>query len=436
MKPRLVIFMLGITLLAGTAACTTQPAPTSTIQPTITEITSTPEPTQIPSLTPSPTVTVTVTPTPFPTSFPLSEVEYLLPPTIRYLDENSVTIFFELSQPISGSVFLLAEGSGLLANQQDFGSDETRHMLTFTGLEPAANYRILTAVETDMGMQIPNFEGEDWGTINCKTRSDAYPLRIGMISDASFGDEVTQQLIANMAQADLDFVFHLGDVVDVLEWGVDPFQAYAENYYQSFAPLLKQMPVYTVPGNHDYDADIRYNEEPFYFYAFPPASQMDNRQYTQLAFNDVQFLLLDAMTLWGMPGREAQDAWLVEQLHNDQYRISIPIFHIAPFSSSVVHPEDGAPIRNFWVPLFEEANVPAAFSGHFHHYERLTVNGITYIVAGGGSSVLYAVGEYLPQTEVITRTSHFILLEVYPDTLEITAVDVDGNILDTISVGY
>ena len=86
---------------------------------------------------------------------------------------------------------------------------------------------------------------------------------------------------------------------------------------------------------------------------------------------------------------------LKERLADPRFRITIPVFHVAPYSSSIVHPDDGLPVRYSWNWRFEQSKVPLVLSGHFHHYERLVANGITYIVSGGGSSTLYAQGELL-----------------------------------------
>lgn len=419
------------------AACTTEPVqPIETITPEPPTATVTPQLTSTPTLTPTatlyPTVTPTATSTSFPMEFSLGAAVYRIPPTIRYLTGESVMIFFELDQPLEGSVFLI-DPAGQVAVQQAWDSAETRHLLTFDGLTAGVQYRVLPLLSADGIWTQPTFRGEIW-PLRCTTLADESPLRVGVNSDASFGDAVTQQFVAAMASADLDFVVHLGDVVDVLEWGVDPYQSYAEKYYAPFAPLLQQLPVYTIPGNHDYDADIRYNDEPFYFTAFPVAPQMADRQFYALEYDDVRFLFLDAMTLWGMPGRDAQDAWLTEQLA-DTETTTIILSHIAPFSSSSVHPEDSLPFQNLWVPLFESAHVPLVMSGHFHHYERLNVNGITYIVTGGGSAVTYALGQYLPESQFVKRTSEYLILEFREGEIHLRAIDVDGTVIDEVVIG-
>jgi predicted phosphodiesterase len=431
-RKRLFIVLIALVWLA---ACTSQPAePTipAPVLPTTTPQkvdTVTPAPTS--TAIPSPTLTPSLTATPYSTAYPLGEVAYRIPPTIRYLTSDSVTIFFALDQPVQGKLLLVDE-EGRLVQEQTWDAVQTRHLLTFEGLTPGASYHVVPVLTSAEQWVQPAFRGDAW-PLTCTTPDGETPLRIGVISDASFGDAVTQQFVNEMAAADLDFVLHLGDVVHETEWGVDPYASYAEKFYTPFAPLLQQLPVYTVPGNHDYDANIRYNEEPFYFTAFPPAPFMADRQFYALDYNGVRFLLLDSQTMWGMPGRAEQDAWLAEQLQ-DTETPTIAVFHIAPFSSSSVHPEDSAPLRNFWVPQLEAANVPLVLSGHFHHYERLLVNDIHYIVAGGGSATTYALGPSLPETQFVRRVSSYVLIQIGEDTISLQAIDIDGNLIDEVTI--
>jgi hypothetical protein len=109
------------------------------------------------------------------------------------------------------------------------------------------------------------------------------------------------------------------------------------------------------------------------------------------------------------------------------------VFHIPPFTSGH-HRDDGIPIRQAWVPLFEEATVALVLSGHDHNYERLELNGITYIVSGGGSNKLYSQKETREESEFFTATSHFVILELFPDRIDMTAYDVDGEAFDLYTV--
>jgi predicted phosphodiesterase len=315
--------------------------------------------------------------------------------------------------------------------------------LTFDQLEPGTEYEVVVALnDGGDGFLQPSFRGRAWGPVALKTFPIEGPVRFAAISDASFGDPTTRALIEEIAASQVDFVLHAGDVVDQTEEGVDPYDSYAEKFYDVFEPVLRSVPVYTVPGNHDYDLDIRADDAPFYFRAFPPfpdaafpgQETAERNQFYGFEHAGVRFLMLDSQVLFGVAGRDVETQWLKERLAESGYRATIVVVHVAPFSSSSVHPTDSQPIRAAWVPLFEQAEVALVISGHFHDYERLEVNDIPYIVTGGGSSTLYAPGAILPQTRMFKRQSHFLLGEIDEDTLTLTAVGVDGQVFDQLTI--
>ena len=295
----------------------------------------------------------------------------------------------------------------------------------------------------DEGLSQPSFQGEQWGPLGFRTVQEGAAVRIGVIGDASFGDVATVSLVETLAAADLDFIIHTGDVVDVLEYGRDPYQAYAEAFYLPFEPLLTRMPVYSIPGNHDYDADILVDGAPFYFTAFPPfpgVSRPEGEPGEHIAAyaftrDGLQFLFLDSQVFYGAEGRAAQDAWMQERLEDSGTLVTIPIFHIGPYSCSTVHPEDSIAVRDSWVHRLQAGRVPLVLSGHFHGYERAEDAGITYVISAGGSEILYAQGAWLPQTRFAQRVSHVVVLEIGLGELHLEALSESGERLDEIRIG-
>jgi predicted phosphodiesterase len=430
-------------LLSG---CTPGAGPTE-LEPA--ESPATPIPTLRLTDTAIPQSTATESPTPTATHWlqnhdvPIGDIAYKIPLTILHVTDDSATLFFELETRVEGKVVLLpVSGTGQVI-EINLNPQQTRYVLPIQGLQRRTEYKVVVLVEPEEGEPFqPGFLAQPWGPVHLRTISEADTVRFGMLSDASFGDPVTTQLILEMAEYDLDFVLNAGDVVDEVRAEIDPFVSYAEKYYKPFEPLLSRMPVYTVPGNHDYDLDIRYEGEPFFYYAFPPfvdplipsQTQPENRQFYAFSYAGVQFLMLDTQTFFGIPGRQEQLEWLSERIADTSFKTSLPVFHVSPFSSSVVHPNDSLPVRSSWVPLFEEEGVPLVLSGHFHHYERFTREGITYIVSGGGSSILYAQGQLLPGSELYRRQSHFLLVEIYETRLSLQAIALGGEIIDSLEI--
>ena len=409
--------------------------------PVVTPVSPTAVPTSVPNEIPTSSPIPILTPIldVFAANFPLGDVAYLLPLTIRHVSPTSAVLFFELNQPVEGILFFQVEGTSV-GGEMAFLSDKTRHLLTLENLTPGKTYQIRVGIPTEEdNFTEPSFLGQRWGPLTVHTPSEMGVLHFGVIGDASFGDPVTVSLIEHMAAVGLEFVLHTGDVVDETELNVNPFDSYKHKYYKTFAPLLQQMPIYTVIGNHDYDTDIRWQGEPFYFNAFPPFDDplvpgSGLSQYYAFSMGGLQFIMLDSQVFFGIAGREEERLWLAERLADDRFRASIPVLHVSPFSSSLVHRYEGVPVRDSWVPMFEEANVPLVFSGHTHQYERLQINDITYIVSGGGSAITYAAGEILTESQVFARNSHFVLAEVYPDRLDLTSLSVEGETIDRVSI--
>jgi len=379
----------------------------------------------------------------FDSEYPAGSINFAIPLTLRHVGADRAVLFFELDEPSEGRLVYKSQTlDSYEGGEIQLDPEETRHLIELEGLTPGADYaaKVLLGNEED-GFSEPLFLDESWGVVEFGTITAGEPLRVGVIGDASFGDQATEQLVELMADYNLDFVLNTGDVVYEAD-SADLYASYSEKFFQPFKPLLKNGPVYTVMGNHDYDRAVMWQEAPFYDHAFPPfedpafgyPAERRGNQFYGLAFGDLQFLMLDSQAIFGAGGREVQDAWMKDRLADPRYRYTIPVFHVSPYSSSIVHPDDGDPVRLSWNYLFEAARVPLVFSGHFHHYERLSANGITYIVSGGGSSTLYAQGGPLQESHLYVPRTHFVLLEIYPDRIELGAIAKEGDTFDRATI--
>jgi len=389
---------------------------------------------------------LTPTATPFPplAELPTSGIAYILPLTVQAVSEQSAQLLFELERPTEGSLLLRQVGqAGAFVQAFPISSNAPYQMLTVTPLEPDTEYEAILALRAPDGTFLqPAFLGEAWGSVHFHTLSDIEPLRVGVIGDSGFGESVTAKLAEQMAAYHLDFVIHTGDLVYQVSENANPAEAFALKFYRPFSPILHRMPIFAVPGNHEYAKDARVDGSPYYFHAFPPLSDAKwatqplpaKRQYYALVYQNIQFIFLDSQVFFGEEGRKEQDAWLTQRLQDDQFAYSVVITHVPLFTSSFIHPADSLPVRQAWQPLFASVQVPLVLSGHSHNYERLEVDGITYVVTGGGSAELYPAGKHDPHSQAFSMSSHFVLLEFYDDQIAITAIDKNGKILDQAQV--
>jgi len=304
------------------------------------------------------------------------------------------------------------------------------------------DYQVVVGLSAgDNLYQPPNYRGKDWGLVYFHTPGGEEPLRIGVIGDSGLGEESTLALAEQMVSHDLDFVLHTGDVVYLMNNHPEPFEAYAEKYYKPLAPLLHEVPIYPVVGNHDIERATLWGGRPFYYYAFPPFATTTfspsdfngQNQWYAVAYGPIQFLMLDTQTLFGEDGLVEQTAWLEERLADERFDFSIPVFHVPPYSSGP-HKDEGPIVEQIWGHLFVSDQIPVVFSGHEHFYERLEVDGMTYLISGGGSSVLYNMVEQHSQNQVFFREMHFVLMEIYEDRIEISAITEAGELLDQFNI--
>lgn len=456
-------FMLVLALVGCTTPAADPPATAYIIYVTATEPADPPLSTETlpapPSSTPNPALStatllaVTPSPTAVPTALPTppiqladapAEVAYTLPLTVQHVTEDAATLFFELETAAEGVLLYWPAGDSTQQNRIDLAAGSARQQITLQGLLPDVEYEALAVLGPDPQSGLFRqvlYSGQIWDPVRFHTVSTQQPLRIGVLGDSGFGEQVTYDLVREMAAYNLDFVIHTGDVVYKVYDNASPYEAFMLKYYQPFAPLLREMPVYPVVGNHDIELATEIEGTPFYYLAFPPFpdprfAPSDRRglnKWYAFAYGDIQFLMLDTQTFFGEGGWNAQNEWLTERLADTRFRHTIPVFHVAAYAAGL-HPRDGLPVQELWVPQFEAANVPLVLSGHDHNYERFQINGITYVVSGGGSTALYAQSEAPEGLQVFAQCTHFTLLEIYTDRIDVQAIALGGEVLDQATI--
>jgi predicted phosphodiesterase len=442
-KSSLVFIIIVCFLLTG---CRQADEPSSLA----TMVSSTPEiATAIPSPTPHllPTPTPTYLPTPSATPGPVitldelhPDISYTIPLTTQWVSDTSAVLHFALSRAAVGYLFYGTASEGEFSQSVPIRMDGLAHQIVITDLEVGATYQAAVGLFSEGVYRTPGLQEESWDPIHLQTlKTDPWPIRIGVIGDSGFGGRVTFNLADQMADYDLDFVIHTGDLVYKVEENDDAAEAFIAKYYRPFSTILHEIPIYPVPGNHEFDAAARWRGVPCYYAAFPQltggisGSGDEYRRYYALELGKVQFLFLNSQDLFQGQGISAQTLWLEERLNDDRFVISLPVLHIPPFTSGL-HLNDGVFIAREWVPLFGPDHVPIVLSGHDHNYQRLFVNGITYVVSGGGSRVLYSLSDPHPGSMFFSATSHFVLLSLYQDRLELEAISVDDEVLDSVVI--
>jgi 3',5'-cyclic AMP phosphodiesterase CpdA len=101
------------------------------------------------------------------------------------------------------------------------------------------------------------------------------------------------------------------------------------------------------------------------------------------------------------------------------------------FYTSAAEDEVELAMRAALAPIFERYGVDLVLCGHKHNYERLVVNGVTFVVSGGGGGRLTAFTTPEPGSEKAVLAHHFVLVVVDGDRLSGTAIDSSGQVIDS-----
>jgi hypothetical protein len=152
-----------------------------------------------------------------------------------------------------------------------------------------------------------------------------------------------------------------------------------------------------------------------------------HRYYTW-SVGQTQFFMLDAND----PGNSSQRAWLERTLGASRAHVKIVVFHQPAFTSGL-H-TDNIGVQQNWVPLFVRYHVTLVLTGHNHDYEHLKVDGIDFVVSGGGGQSSYPCLRVEPGAVRCVAAYHFLLVTVASRTVTVRAIRPSGEELDRFEI--
>lgn len=305
------------------------------------------------------------------------------------------------------------EGDGLV----EFGPDSSYgstgvdsaigelHSVELTGLEPSTeyHYRVLSSsgeIGVNHTFSTANFPDE--------------PFSFVAYGDTRTNDDDRALVVSRILQVNPDLVFNTGDLVED-----GNYESQWRLWFSTNQMLLEDKPYFVAIGNHEHNAPIYYD-----YWHFP-----GNEQWYSVNYGNAHFICLSTETyLYG-----DQRSWLESDLAaaSDSALWIFVFFHKPPYSSGS-HGSSNA-VRNAWCSLFETYGVDIVFNGHDHHYERSLVNGVYYIVTGGGGAPLRPVGAS-SWTIYSESTLHCCGVTIEDSLLTLDAIKPDGTIFDSFSI--
>lgn len=175
-------------------------------------------------------------------------------------------------------------------------------------------------------------------------------------------------------------------------------------------------------GNHDWRAP---GAKPYLEYFTLPG----NERYYDFSRGPVQLFALnsDSHEPDGTTSDSPQGQWLQRQLRASSACWKLVYFHHPPYSSGTTH---GSSVWMQWP--YRQWGADVVVSGHEHHYERLVVDGLLYLVNGAGGKSLYPFGPPIAGSQVRYNDDYGALrVEASTSSLTFQFIARTGEVVDS-----
>lgn len=247
------------------------------------------------------------------------------------------------------------------------------------------------------------------------------PMRFIAFGDYGQGTPFQNQLGQVMAdvyqQTPYGTVLLLGDNI----YPDGNIEKLAKTHFEDpYAPLIRNHVRFLAAiGDHD-DHKGHVKDEMDYF-------KMPGKYY-QVSKGPVDFFVLNTTFFVRSP---EQRAWIENALAHSKARWKIVVGHHPLYSSGRNGNTEGT--REILEPMLQKYHADLYLAGHDHDYERFKpIQGVNYIVSGGGGSYLYDFRQVQPGSMVRLKTHHFLLFEVTDNQLWMKVINRFGDVIDCV----
>jgi hypothetical protein len=322
--------------------------------------------------------------------------------SLHAVTRSSIVLFFTTDVAVRASVDHGVGSTGERITTE--AAPTTRHLVKLTGLAPDTTYQY--TVRAGTATQSGSF------STAIDYAATPKPFRFAVVGDARGHAEWARVAKAIRAKNPKFFV-QTGDTSSTggtSEW---------VSYYAAGKDLFANVPVYAAQGNHDVGSN-------YSVYNVAPQSSSGSDLYYAFVWGNAAFVAIDTNSSTSPGG--AQSSWVTGAL---QTLSGGPLFafHHHPLYSCGSHGSSSTLQANFKA-TFERAKLTTDYTGHDHNMVVWTpINGVRYVVAGGGGAPLYAVNAC---PGPFARSAYgFMMVDVDGATVTETIYDADGNQLWT-----
>lgn len=211
-----------------------------------------------------------------------------------------------------------------------------------------------------------------------------------------------------------------------------------DTFNQVFQPLIsKQVPIYSILGNHDYlqDPSVQVNSKELKWF-------MRDYYYEQ-KFDNVNLLFVDTCQLsestWvdtqkieSVHGQthgilvEKQMEWLEKKLQNDSDKLKIVIGHYPILTNGYYRGKVDA-LKEKLMPLFQKYKMNLFISGHEHNIQHIQENEFHQIVVGSSSENRQHERYCVPENVLIDNTDSYFGKMTFSSNSSIVSMEYINN---------
>ncbi len=301
------------------------------------------------------------------------------------------------------------------ATTTEYGSDH-QHKDTITGLNHSTKYYFKVTVDNEIitgdFVSGPDDNAQNITLIaygDTRTNPDKHDL---------VAEQILNEYSANPGSQTI--LLLSGDLVEDGDEEDDWDNQFFNGNYTHIQQLFRSAPILSSMGNHEGNGTLFEKYFPYPFYS-------SGKYYWSFDYGPAHIAIIDQFTDYSVGSTQYQ--WLDNDLKTSTKKWKILVFH-QPGWSAGGHSND-TDVQNIIQPLCEKYGVQFVITGHNHYYARAFVNRVEHITSGGGGAPLYTPDPSQPNIVKTDKSFHFIKLRIEGDLLYFTAVDNNGNTIET-----
>ena len=324
-------------------------------------------------------------------------------PYLQVLTPQSIQVCWRTDIPTESRVIF---GNSLAVQNQNVIDTvlKTNHFVTLNGLSASTFYYY--SVGTANSILGGNIDAYRFKT--APANGAVAPYRFWAIGDFGKGNQGQLDVLNSFnnytAGGHTDMMIFLGD--NAYSDGTE--QEYQNKLFNVYDSIMPYMPVFSTPGNHDYNSVNRFDAPDQhagpYFDIFNNPMNADaggvasnTELYYSFDFGNVHFISLNSeIQAWTSSSNSQMFNWLRQDLQANSKEWVVCYFHQPPYSKGSHNSDDFwellmLAMRQNTLPILEQYGVDLVLCGHSHVYERSKLIKGHYGYSFGYSNATHAI---------------------------------------------